>query len=55
METSSQVPLIQRLAKEDKIEEMYCAIFEFRRQINTNENQEKCFKDKKFLKYFEYK
>ena len=54
MTTSSRVPLIKRLAKENKIEEMDCAIFNFRRATNTNERQEESFKDKKFLKYFEY-
>ena len=54
MTTSSRVPLIKRLAKENKIEEMDCEIFNFRRATNTNERQEESFKDKKFLKYFEY-
>jgi len=54
MKTSSQVPLVQRLARENKIEEMDCAIFMFRHSIATNERLEKSFKDKEFLKYFEY-
>ena len=43
-----------RLAKENKIEEMDCAIFNFRRATDTNERLKKSFKDKEFLKHFEY-
>lgn len=54
MKTSSRVPLIIRLAKENKLEEMDVAIFNFKRLTMTNEDIQKNFKDKKFLKHFEY-
>jgi len=54
MKTSSKVPLIQRLAKENKLEEMDVAIFHFKRLTMTNEDLHNNFKDAKFLKHFEY-
>ena len=54
MKTSSRVPLIKRLAKENKIEEMDKAIFHFHRLTMTNEDIKRSFADKTFLKHFEY-
>ena len=54
IKTSSQVPLIKRLAKEGKEEEMDIATYHFMRLTMTHEDLERNFKDKKFLEHFEY-
>ena len=54
IKTYSQIPKIQRLAKEGKQEEYDNDIFNFMRLTSTYEDLTKNFKDKKFLKYFEY-
>ena len=54
IKTTSQVPLIQRLAREGKEEEMDIAIFEYQRLTMDYEDLIKNHKDPKFLKHFEY-
>jgi hypothetical protein len=54
IKTHSQVPLIVRLAREEKQEEYDVAIFIFRRCTLTYEDLKRNFNNKKFLRYFEY-